>query len=240
MESDAQFYKRRHQDGGINIGGITPLDDFERHMFTPGTRYHLVAESLARVTPNRGHLVEIGCGGGEGLLVLARKYPFTRITGIDVATLSEGRHGASGIELLASNLNDDWPFTDGDVDYLIAMMVLEHLFDPFHSFREIKRVLSKTGEAYVNIPLVTAWRNRARLLFGGLPITSSPYQHWFERKEWDGNHLHYFSLRAIHDLAKSCELRVSDVRGVGKLATWKTLWPSLLASEVTFRLRHEN
>jgi cyclopropane fatty-acyl-phospholipid synthase-like methyltransferase len=236
--SDAQFYLRRHQMGGIPIGGDKPLDAFERTMFTPGARYHLVAERLQSIGPHGGHLVEIGCGGGEALLVLASKYSFARVTGIDVATLSAGHHG-SGIELLTSNLNEDWPFANGEVDYLIAMMVLEHLFDPFHSFREIKRILSKNGEAYVNLPLVTAWRNRARLLFGRLPVTSSPYLSWFQSKDWDGGHLHYFSVDAIESLATASGLRATDIRGVGKFSSWKTRWPRFLASEVTFRLRHD-
>ena len=161
-------------------------------------------------------------------------------TGVDVATLSAGHNHSAGIDLLASNLNEDWPFPDGEVDYLIAMMVLEHLFDPFHSFREIKRVLSPSGEAYVNLPLVTGWRNRTRLLFGRLPVTSSPYHSWFETGDWDGGHLHYFSVGAIQGLAKTCGLRVAEMRGVGKLATLKTRWPRLLASEVTFLLRHDS
>src|ERR1041384_2000292 len=92
LESDVQFYKRRHEAGGVHIGGITPLDEYERKMFTPGARYHLVAERLASIAPHGGHLVEVGCGGAEALLVLAKKHHFSRITGVDVATLSAGHH----------------------------------------------------------------------------------------------------------------------------------------------------
>ena len=70
------------------------------------------------------------------------------------------------------------------VDHLIAMMVIEHLFDPFHAFREIKRCVSNRGAAYVNLPLVTGLRNRARLLIGKIPETSIRYERWFAN--WNG------------------------------------------------------
>src|SRR5438046_9930946 len=116
------------------------------------------------------------------------------------------------------------------------MMVIEHLFDPFHAFQEIKRCLSNRGAAYVNLPLVTGLRNRMRLLVGKLPETSVRYGQWFQKREWDGNHLHYFSLHSIHDLAYSCGLRLTDIRGVGAFHSLKTRLPSLIAAHVTFRI----
>jgi len=93
-------------------------------------------------------------------------------------------------------------------------------------------------QPYVNLPLVTGLRNRIRLLGGGLPETSIRYKRWFQMGEWDGNHLHYFSLRSIHDLAYSCGLRLTDIRGVGAFHELKTRLPSLLAAEVTFQMQH--
>ncbi len=119
------------------------------------------------------------------------------------------------------------------------MMVIEHLFDPFHAFREIKRTLSLGGSAFVNLPLVTGVKNRMRLLFGYIPETSIAYGSWFEREEWDGNHLHYFSMRSIYDLARKSGLRVTDVRGVGAFYKCKSWMPGFLASEVTFQLQHD-
>jgi hypothetical protein len=71
-----------------------------------------------------------------------------------------------------------------------------------------------------------------------VPETSVPYKNWFNEGEWDGNHLHYFSLSSIRDLARSCGLHLTDVRGVGKFHKIKAVLPGLLASEVTFRLHH--
>jgi SAM-dependent methyltransferase len=238
MRAEAKFY-RDHYAGGVSVGA-TPVEAFARETLTPGKRYGLVAEHLLRADEASGCLVEIGCGGGEALLILSEARHFDRVVGVDVALISpcRKRGSAAGVEFLNSNLNEKWPFADNEVDHLIAMMVIEHLFDPFHAFREIKRCLSKQGAAYVNLPLVTGLRNRIRLLFGNLPETSARYERWFEMGEWDGNHLHYFSLRSIHDLAHSCGLRLTDIRGVGRFHALKTRLPSLLAAEVTFRIEN--
>ena len=155
---------------------------------------------------------------------------------MDIALDPPCRQGgeAAGIEFLNSNLNEKWPFADGEVDCLIAMMVIEHLFDPFHAFREVNRCLSTRGAAYVNLPLVTGLHNRLRLFLGKIPETSIRYESWFQCHEWDGNNLHYFSLRSIHDLVRSCGLRLTDIRGVGCCHQIKTRFPSLLAAEITF------
>lgn len=220
--------------------GATPLDVFAREMLASGKRYGLVAEHLLRGEGTGGCLAEIGCGGGEALLILSQSRHFDRIIGVDIALVPpcKQRGGAEVVEFLSGNLNETWPFTKGEVDHLIAMMVIEHLFDPFHAFREIKRCLSNRGAAYINLPLVTGLRNRLRLLAGKIPETSIRYDKWFPRREWDGNHLHYFSIKSIYDLARSCGLHLTDIRGVGAFYQLKTRLPSLLASEITFRLEH--
>jgi SAM-dependent methyltransferase len=242
MSAEAKFYQD-HYAGGLSVGA-TPLDVFTKEALAPGKHYGLVAEYLLslRADGAGGCLAEIGCGGGEALLILSESRDFDRIIGVDIALSPTclQRGTATRIEFLPSNLNEKWPFADGEVDHLIAMAVIEHLFDPFHAFREIKRCLSKRGAAYVDLPLVTGLRNRIRLLVGRLPETSVRYERWFEIGEWDGNHLHYFSLRSLRDLTHSCGLRLTDIRGVGKFHALKTRLPALLAGEVTFRMQHNN
>jgi hypothetical protein len=135
------------------------------------------------------------------------------------------------------NLNDEWKIEQNSVDRLIGMMIVEHLFNPFHSFSEISRVLSPGGTAYINLPLVTNLKNRFRLLFGNLPQTSRPIDIWFENREWDGGHLHYFSLRGIERLAQASGLKVEKVSGVGPLCRLKSIFPGILAGEITFTLK---
>ena len=41
----------------------------------------------------------------------------------------------------------------GSVQFLVMMMVIEHLFDPFQNFKRINTLLRKDGVAFINVPL---------------------------------------------------------------------------------------
>ena len=59
---------------------------------------------------------------------------------------------------------------------------------------------------------------------------------WFDRREWDGNHLHYFTISEVRRLAALNGLRIASIEPVGRFTTLKRMWPSLLAHEITFVL----
>jgi SAM-dependent methyltransferase len=230
--SAEETYYRAHYGGGV-APNSTPLDVFEREMLGPGKRYHLAIRSLPGSLAPDALVVELGCGGGETLAILRGRHAFRRLIGIDIAVSDEPVSG-EGIAFLSANLNGRWPLEDGSVDCLLAMMVIEHLFDPFHAFAEVRRVLAPTGVAFINLPLVTGLRNRVRLVSGRLPTTSIGYARWFDRKAWDGNHLHYFSLDSIERLTRATGLELGEIAGVGRWHRLKTRLPTLLAGEITF------
>lgn len=233
MNAEAEFYRRQHGDG-VDLTGRVVSPEAER-AFAPEGRYSLVVERIALLASSNDTVVELGCGGGETLLYLTTRHRFARAVGIDVAIKAPVDPG--GIEFRNDNLNNRWPLENASIDYLIAMMVFEHLFDPFHCFQEVRRTLSDRGFAYVNVPLVTSLRNRVRLMLGLLPETSVGYERWFKDRIWDGNHLHYFSMESLHRLSDACDLNIVKIRGVGRGYRLKSALPSLLASEITIELQ---
>jgi SAM-dependent methyltransferase len=132
-------------------------------------------------------------------------------------------------------LNLDSPFEDGQFDVVIAMMVIEHLFNPFHSFREVARLLRPGGYAFINLPIVTSVKNRARLFFGTLPLTSS--KDWWQNEEWDGGHLHYFSIESVRRLSEKYQLELSEMYPCGRLFQLKRVFPTILCNELSFVFR---
>jgi SAM-dependent methyltransferase len=192
-----------------------------------------VASELSR-EKQYGTALEIGCAAGECIGYLAQAYRFQRVVGMDIAFPDNLHQNIAGVEFMQANSNDPLPLADGSVDVLMAMMVIEHLFDPFAAFSEVRRLLSREGRAFINLPLVTSLKNRWRLLRGQVPVTSVGFGQWFEDKQWDGNHLHYFSVESIHRLAAAAQLRVTRMAGVGRMHQLKTLAPSLLADELSF------
>lgn len=230
--AEKRFYQQHYQ------GGLQPATDAElaaaaASYFAPGKRYRLLLDELE---PGReyGTAVEIGCSKGECLAYLGSQRRFKALIGIDIAFADGMSRQVGNVRFMQANSNDGLPLDDGSVDVVVAMMVIEHLFCPFHAFREVARVLSPQGQGFINLPLVTSVKNRLRLLVGRLPVTSVPFERWLAEREWDCNHLHYFSMDAIHRLCALSGLRVTRVAGVGRLHGLKTRWPSLLADEVSF------
>jgi hypothetical protein len=165
MSVEAKFTRITTETGSASE--LRLYEVFAREMLAPGQRYSLVAEHLSGDDGTGGCLAEIGCGGGEALLILfgisSLRPDHWRGHRFGPVVPAAGRSG--GYEFL-SYLNEKRPFADNEVDYLIAMRVIEHLFDPFHAFRKIKRCLSYRGTAYVSLPII---KNRIRLLVGWLP-----------------------------------------------------------------------
>jgi SAM-dependent methyltransferase len=239
--SAAEEYYKKSYGGGVALGA-TPLDFFASEMLGEGARYRVAADFIRRDRRVGPVIAEIGCGGAEFLLLMSREVEFSSLIGIDVAALGDnsGADRPKNLSIVAADLDQTWPIETASLDYLVAMMVIEHLFCPFFSFDEVRRVLKPDGLAFINLPLVTSIRNRINLLLGRLPETSVGYQQWIKRRSWDGAHLHYFSIKSIRDLCAASDLELVDLRGVGRHWKWKTRFPSLLAAEVTFVVRRRS
>jgi 2-polyprenyl-3-methyl-5-hydroxy-6-metoxy-1,4-benzoquinol methylase len=178
-------------------------------------------------------VLELGCGSPTLAQVIG---PLTRsYTIIDIVEARLGEGSVANVRTLKANLDADFPVSSGGFDMVNAMMVIEHLYDPFHSFTELARVLRPGGHAFVNLPNIASIRCRLALLAGQLPWTSAP--DWFERGEWDGNHLHYFTVASVRRIAAHVGLLLETMHPVGSMAWLKRLRPQLFCHEITFVLR---
>ena len=72
------------------------------------------------------------------------------------------------------------------------------------------------------------------LLAGRMPVTSLP--DWFAKRQWDGGHLHYFTIALVRRIAALNGLRVVRLYPVGRFAGLKRLWPGLLCHEISYVL----
>ena len=101
----------------------------------------------------RGRAVlDLGCGTGRHAVWLARRG--ARVTALD---FSEGmlarartKRGAECVRFLQHDLHKRLPFPDRSFDLVVSGLVLEHLREPGHFFREVRRVLRPRGRAVVS------------------------------------------------------------------------------------------
>jgi SAM-dependent methyltransferase len=178
-------------------------------------------------------VLELGCGAPEIPRLLARRA--RSYTVIDIVQGRLGDDPPANLVPIQANLDNDFPLPTAAFDAVLAMMVVEHLYDPFHSFAEIARVVRPGGRVFMNLPNIASFRCRIDLLLGRLPYTSVP--DWFAVEEWDGSHLHYFTVDSVKRIARHVGLEVTAVRAVGGAMWLKRLRPQLFCHEITFGLR---
>lgn len=182
-------------------------------------------------------LLDVGCGDGTLLFKVAGS--FNELHGIDISTArirkAEREAGKkfgrkNKFNFTSFNANERLPFDDSTFDAVTCVAVIEHVFDPYFIVTEINRVLKPGGVFVSEVPNIGYIRHRLALLFGRLPVTSSPYN-WKEIG-WDGGHLHYFTEKALCGLFTECGFKVTKVTGSGLLAGLRNFHPSLLTGDL--------
>ena len=230
MESAAERFYRKSHATNLRDGGKSAGDDAAEAaaIDRPSHRYYPLARHLDEQVGQ--NVVELGYGSSVMANALAGKA--SSYTIVDVVK----RHGdldvAENIRFVQSDLNNDFPFQDEQFDCVAAMMVFEHLFDPFHSFREARRIVRPGGAVIVNLPNIASIRCRLQLLRGKMPVTSSA--DWFEKEEWDGNHLHSFTIDDTLRLARHVGLKFVSLYAVGNHLWLKSLAPGFFCHEIGY------
>jgi len=107
--------------------------------------YGSIHDRILRAAPDRiGAALDVGCGTGELLIKLARRYPAARLAGLDIsaAMLREARakrFGAAAVELVEGSVYQ-LPFVDGGFD-LVTNTISSHFYLDFEAAaRELARV----------------------------------------------------------------------------------------------------
>ena len=231
--SEYEFYRKKINELTLSKDELI-LEGKKR--FVPGQRYSIIEKYCQKKDKHFKTLVEIGCHTGYSLLYMSDRNFAEKLIGIDI-TISESLQNLQNDRLtfIESNANNRFPLDDKSVDAVVAMMVMEHVFDPFHFCSEISRILTTGGILFLNVPLITAFKHRLALLLGQMPVTSTPK--WFEMREWDGGHLHYFTIPLLRKLLSLSNLEIIDMKGVGTFSQIKSLFSSILAAEISLVCR---
>lgn len=221
-----RFYQRVHASNPMPVRPVKSLSS--------GHRYFPVLDTL-RTQPDQ-NVCELGFGGPSLISLLSplcREYHM-----IDIVDCAVTDALPPNVRTYQGNLDNDFPFQDGQFDSVLAMMVVEHLYDPFHSMAEIARICRPGGTVIVNLPNIASIKCRLSLLLGKMPITSS--RDWYEKRQWDGNHLHYFTVADTVRLAALSGLRLKAIHPVGKMLWLKRLRPQLFCHEISYVFQRQN
>ncbi len=200
----------------------------------PGERSiagYRLAEAL-RLLPERGRVLEVGCGAGRFLRAVGAARPQLALTGVDVS-----RSALAGLARLAPGIETRLatqgalPARDAEFDSVLLLDVLEHLDDPAGMLAEIRRVLVPGGVLHAHVPCEGDPRSLWRWLPGQRGAGA-----WKRRF---GGHVQRFERRALLAQIEAAGFEILRVRGslhvIGNVADVATFAALALAARTRSR-----
>jgi SAM-dependent methyltransferase len=187
------------------------------------------ARLLDAVPPIDGRLLDVGCDDGEWteqVRTRARVAP-DAVAGIEVVPARRSLAEARGFTVRDGDLEQRWPYDDGEFELVHANQVIEHVKRLDHFVLEAKRVLQPEGRFLVCTENLASWHNVVALLLGWMPFTltnisstgsiGNPLSLHPESgghgESWQ--HIHVVTLRALVDLLEAHGFAVEERFAVG-------------------------
>lgn len=188
-------------------------------------------EVVNSLIQNKGTFLDIGVGEGKQLSMVENK--FKNRFGIDISPvrikhLKSQKH-LKNVNLSTQNIEEGTNFKTGQFDTITMVAVLEHVFDPYKTLREIHRILKQNGELILEVPNIGWLYPRISLLMGRFPITSTD-------PGFDGGHIHYFEIHNLAKLLEECGFRVQITTCSGFFSKFRKIYPSLLGGDLIMRV----
>jgi 2-polyprenyl-3-methyl-5-hydroxy-6-metoxy-1,4-benzoquinol methylase len=165
----------------------------------PWYRADLEFPLRALSNPQKGRMLDVGCGSGA-LVELAARMGWNA-EGIDVDPKAIESARRNCLTVHPGSLFDQH-FPDAAFDLLISNHVIEHVHDPLPILRECRRILSPKGK------LVVATPNAKSILHARF------LANWFALDP--PRHLHIFTPQSLRNLAVAAGFGDAEVRTTGR------------------------
>jgi methionine biosynthesis protein MetW len=134
----------------------------------------LIAEMIAPGS----RVLDIGCGDGELLRILAEKHGVDG-RGIELSQAGVNQCVAQGLAVIQGDADDDLAYyPDLAFDYAILSQTIQATYSPRHVLEQLLRIGKR---AVVSFPNFGHWRVRTQLMFGGhMPRTDNLPERWYD------------------------------------------------------------
>lgn len=213
-------------------------------------RDRFVIERLRRQRVPAGgglRIAELSVGDAALSRLLASSLPEAALTLVDISPTRLERArvligNRPGVTYLTGNLDTEFDrLPSASFDAVIALDILEHVFDVFGFVAHCARIVAPGGQLMLRIPNAAYLRHRVNLVFGQLPVTASWFgvegdlTAWRQAWGWDGGHLHLFTIPLVRRLLAEAGFKLWDCRDPGtRLEVLRNWWPSLLYANPLF------
>jgi 2-polyprenyl-3-methyl-5-hydroxy-6-metoxy-1,4-benzoquinol methylase len=169
------------------------------------------AAFVVQLTGKNKRVLEIGCGPGS-ITKLLKRYGACRVTGVELeeASIARAREFCEAIHQADLN-TDSWPQVLGDAsgfDIVVAADVLEHLYDPWKTLRQMVKLIGNQGSIVVSLPHAGHAVIAGCLFNGDVAYRNSGLL--------DQTHIRFFGLKNIEELFAQAKLKIVEARYVIK------------------------
>ena len=143
---------------------------------------HILRKVITNLDIRRA--LDIGSGEGHDLAMLRKHFPKASLSAIDHKDIHFEKLTNFDVANFRLNIEKDkLPFADGELDFVIANQVLEHIKELFWINHEVFRVLKPGGFFFIGVPNVLAFHNRILGNFGFHPTCNKSVSAFdFQRK----------------------------------------------------------
>lgn len=142
---------------------------------------------------DKGSVLDVGCGDGLLLRMLVQKGLSAQ--GIDISSVAiEKCHADNLIATQVDFSSGKLPFADTSFTHLIALDVLEHVYNPQHLLAEMARVAERT--VIIGVPNFSSLPARLHVMLGIIPENNTPHK----------GHIYWFNWPVLIRMAAECGL----------------------------------
>jgi methionine biosynthesis protein MetW len=183
-------------------------------------------QSIARLVPQGARVLDLGCGDGALLDLLARERGCTGY-GIEIADENVIACVQRGVNVIQLNLDEGLSlFDDNSFDIVLQIDTLQHLRNAETMLRETARV---GRQGIVAFPNFAHWPNRLSIARGRMPVTKRlPFQ-WY-----DTPNIRVGTFKDFEVLATRNRLNIVDAFGLQEGRERRVL-PNLTAGTAVFK-----
>ena len=158
------FYKKNYQPYSAQYNKITEL-------FIARRTKREVRE-FKRLNPKLKRVLEIGCSWGKYLMAL-RDYGGLETVGVEIHEESSRAGKKLQLDIRSGDLLSQ-KFPSNSFDLVVMNHVIEHLYNPVETLREVKRALSSGGVLFIRTPNI---KSLDRAIFGNYWLDYDPPRH---------------------------------------------------------------
>lgn len=178
--------------------------DFEDNRWTTTPQKKEFRHTTAVALTSKGTVLDVGCGDGLLLEMYAEKDVVAE--GVDISNVAVETSRKKGFEAKQGDFtHEPLPFGENSFDTVVALDILEHVYNPEKLLSQMHRVTKSA--VVISVPNFGSLPARLQVLLGKVPENNRPNK----------GHLYWFTWKVLKDLLAQENFVIEESR-------FNTIW----------------